>query len=71
MLICLVLAIYKVPYERLIPGGEKEIKHYFLFHRNLDWERIMYPQIIQKKRNYTKEENKKVECVNQKLFCYF
>lgn len=36
MLICLMLAMYKVPYEILIPG-RGEIKHSFLFHRDLDW----------------------------------
>lgn len=50
ILICLGLAMYKVLYEGLIPGGEKEIKHSFLFHGYLHWERIMYPRIIQKKR---------------------
>lgn len=49
MLICLVLAMYKMPYEMFIPGGEKE--NTFLFHRALELgEKIMYPQIIQKKR---------------------
>lgn len=59
--------MYKVPYERLIPGGEKEIKHSFLFHGLGLGENYVSSY-------YTKEEkaeNKKVVCVNQKLFCYF
>lgn len=47
--------MYEVPYERLIPGGDKEIKHSFLFHGDLQRERIMYPRIIKKRKQRTKK----------------